>query len=135
MDSLMEAAPDALIGVDLSGRIALVNAACEALFGYERDELLGAPLETLVPEAARAAHHQQTAAFFTNPHTRAMGSVPNLSGRRQDGTSFPADIALSRVDTADGPLVIAAVRDMTHYLRVQEQRALLVRQVQVQPEL
>ena len=123
MDSLMEAAPDALIGVDLSGRIALVNAACEALFGYERDELLGAPLETLVPEAARAAHHQQTAAFFTNPHTRAMGSVPNLSGRRQDGTSFPADIALSRVDTADGPLVIAAVRDMTHYLRVQEQRA------------
>lgn len=122
-DALMEAAPDALIGVDSSGRIALVNAAGEALFGYERDDLLGAPLETLVPEVARAAHQQHAAAFFTNPHTRAMGSVPTLSGRRKDGTSFPADIALSQVDTADGPLVIAAVRDMTHYQRVQEQRA------------
>ncbi|HEY8882325.1 MAG TPA: PAS domain-containing protein, partial [Dermatophilaceae bacterium] len=112
-EGLLEAMPDALIGVDPSGAIRFVNHQAELLFGYDHDELVGQPLETLVPESLRTAHAAQRESYFSDPLTRALGSGLDLSGRRQDGTEIPVDISLSHLDTVDGPLVIASVRDMT----------------------
>jgi PAS domain S-box-containing protein len=111
--ALLEAAPDAIVGVNTDGRIVLVNSQTEALFGYPRDQLLGQPVEMLVPEAARAVHPHHRDGYFTHPITRPMGAGMELAGRRRDGSEFPAEISLSAIDTEDGPLVSAAVRDVT----------------------
>jgi len=112
-EGLLEAVPDALIGVDPSGAIRFANHNAELLFGYENDELVGQPLETLVPESLRTVHLAHRESFFPNSLTRSMGSGLDLSGRHRDGTKIPVDISLSHLDTVDGALVIASVRDMT----------------------
>ena len=112
-EGLLEAVPDALIAVDPSGAIRFVNHQAELLFGYDHDELVGQPLETLVPEWLRKTHAAQRESYFSDPLTRPLGSGLDLSGRHQDGTEIPVDISLSHLDTVDGPLVIASVRDMT----------------------
>ena len=111
--ALLEAAPDAMVGVDPSGRIVLVNGQTERLFGYARDELLGALVETLVPETARAIHPEHRRRYFEHPTTRPMGAGIELQGRRSDGSTFPAEISLSSIDTELGTLVTAAIRDVT----------------------
>jgi PAS domain S-box-containing protein len=121
-EDLLEAVPDALVGVDESGMIQFVNHQTESLFGYGRDELVGTPLETLVPESVRQAHVAHREGYTAAPRTRPMGTDLELSGRRADGTAFPVDIALSSMDTGDGMLVIAAVRDMTHHRSVEADR-------------
>jgi PAS domain S-box-containing protein len=113
LGSLLEAVPDALVGVDRSGVIRFVNRQAESLFGYDREDLIGASLEMLVPESARAVHPAHRESFAANPSIRPMGPGPRLTGRRQDGTEFPVDIALSPVSSGDRMLVIAAVRDMS----------------------
>jgi len=110
---LLEAAPDAMVCVDVDGRIALVNAQTERLFGYGRDELVGQPVEMLVPDAARDAHPGHRAGYVADPVPRPMGAGMELAGRRRDGTTFPAEISLSAIDTEQGILVSAAVRDVT----------------------
>ena len=112
-EGLLEAAPDAMIGVDRTGVIRFVNRQSESLFGYARDDLLGQPIETLVTESFMPAHPDHRAVYLANPETRAMGSGRELSGRRQDGTEFPVTISLSSIETEDGLMVIAAVRDIT----------------------
>ncbi len=112
-ESLLEAAPDAMLGVDASGAIQFVNRQTELLFGYSREELVGRPIETLVPESFRASHPKHRAGYFARPATRAMGAGLELTGRRKDGTAFPVDISLSAIETERGLLVTAAVRDMT----------------------
>jgi PAS domain S-box-containing protein len=114
-EGLLEAVPDALVGMDTAGVIRFVNHQTELLFGYDRDALVGAPIETLVPESVRQAHVSHRQAYDVKPRTRLLGTTPNLTGRRRDGTQFPVDIALSPWETQDGVLVIAAVRDMTAY--------------------
>ena len=110
---LLEAAPDATVCVDQDGRIVLVNAQAERLFGYAREELAGQPVEILVPDASKAAHSGLRAGYTADPRPRQMGAGVDLSGRRRDGTTFPAEIALSALDTDQGILVSAAVRDVT----------------------
>ena len=110
---LLEAAPDATVCVDQDGRIVLVNAQAERLFGYAREELAGQPVEILVPDASKAAHSGLRAGYAADPRPRQMGAGVDLSGRRRDGTTFPAEIALSALDTDQGLLVSAAVRDVT----------------------
>lgn len=110
---LLEAAPDAMLGVDGSGLIQLVNTQAEKLFGWTRNELLGRPIETLVPERARGTHREHRAGYFAEPVVRAMGAGIDLSARRKDGTEFPAEISLSSIETEDGLLVTAAVRDVS----------------------
>jgi PAS domain S-box-containing protein len=110
---LLEAAPDATVCVDSVGLIVLVNAQAERLFGYPREELAGQPVEILVPDAGKAAHPDLRAGYATDPQPRLMGAGLELSGRRRDGTTFPAEIALSALDTDQGLLVSAAVRDVT----------------------
>jgi PAS domain S-box-containing protein len=119
---LLEAAPDAMVCVDGDGRIALVNAQTERLFGYCRDALVGQPVEMLVPDDVRAMHPAHRAAYLADPRPRPMGAEMELAGRRRDGSTFPAEISLSAIDTDDGILITAAVRDVTERLEVQAER-------------
>jgi hypothetical protein len=112
-ESLLEAMPDGLVGVDPQGVIRFVNGRMESMFGYDRGDLVGVPIETLVPQSLRHVHSAHREDFNTAPVQRPMGSELILSGQRRDGTHFPVDIALSHSDTADGQLVVAAVRDVT----------------------
>jgi PAS domain S-box-containing protein len=114
---LLEAAPDAIVGVDQAGTIVIVNAQTEAIFGYRRDELVGQLVEILVPEGLRHRHPGHRQAYFHEPRTRAMGEGLDLVARRKDGSEFPAEISLSSIETEDGLLVTAAVRDVTEQKR------------------
>jgi PAS domain S-box-containing protein len=108
---MVEAALDAMVCVDAGGRIALVNAQTERLFGYPREDLVGRPVEILVPDAAKARHPGLRAGYAGD--TRPMGPGLELSGRRRDGTTFLAEISLSTIGAGRERLVSAAIRDVT----------------------
>src|SRR5438270_723107 len=99
---LLEAAPDAIVGIDAAGIIVLVNAQTERLFGYPRDELLGQPIEMLIPQSTRHRHPAHRRAYIGDPHPRPMGAGMELAGRRRDGSEFPAEISLSAIETESG---------------------------------
>ena len=119
--AMLDAAPDAMVGVSREGIIVMANTQTEALFGYERQELLGRPVELLIPDRVKAAHPGHRARYFSEPRTRPMGAGLDLAGRRADGTEFPAEISLSSMDTEDGVLALAAIRDTTDRKEVGEE--------------
>ena len=110
---LLEAAPDAMVIVDESGTISLVNSQTEKLFGYSRDELLGKSVDMLLPERYRPKHAAHRTDFFSAPRARAMGAGLELRGVRKGGEEFPVEISLSPLETDSGMLVTAAIRDVT----------------------
>jgi PAS domain S-box-containing protein len=116
---LLESAPDAIIGVNDVGVIVLMNAQAVRLFGYSRDELLGQPIELLVPESVRDLHPARREGYVGDPIPRPMGAGVELSARRKDGTEFPAEISLSAIDTEEGIVVSAAVRDVSDRKRAE----------------
>lgn len=112
-ETLFEQATDALVVVDKQGLIRRVNRRTEDLFGYARAELLGQPIETLLPERFHDAHRRHRAGYHAAPKFRAMGAGLELFARRKDGEQFAVDIMLSPLETEEGRVVLAAVRDIT----------------------
>jgi PAS domain S-box-containing protein len=111
-EKLLEAVPDALVGMDQKGEIRFVNRQTEALFGFDRDQLIGQPIETLVPESLWQIYTQHRKDYFADPRTRSSGLDVELSGRQRDGTDFPINVSMSTIDTGDVLLVITAVCDV-----------------------
>ena len=104
LEGFLEAAPDAIVVVDWSGHIVIVNQLAERLFGYSRQELLGMPIEGLVPQRFSEHHAGYRNDYFREPHTRPMGEGRELWGRRKDGSEFTVEISLSPLKTETGTL-------------------------------
>jgi PAS domain S-box-containing protein len=121
--SLFEFSPDAIIVTDQEGKIAEINGQVEKFFGYDRGELLGQPVETLIPERFRHAHPVHRKEYSAQARTRPMGIGLELYGRRKDGTEFPVDIMLSPVKTGGGKLVLSVIRDLSEKKRAEEELA------------
>jgi len=119
---LIESAPDAIVIVNEEGRIVLVNAQTELWFGYSRDELLGQPIELLVPERFRTHHQDYRRAYTENPVVRPMGVGLDLYARRKDGSDFPVEINLSPLETKKEKLVTSIIRDITARKCAEEER-------------
>ena len=111
--SMLETAPDAIVIVDESGHIVLVNSQTERLFGYSREDLIGAMVELLVPERFASGHPDLRNTFAADPHPRPMGVGLDLYARRKDGSEFPVEISLSPLETENGRLFSGAIRDVT----------------------
>ena len=109
----LEAAPDAVVIIDGDGEIVQVNSQTEKLFGYSREELLGRPLEILMPERFRGAHVGKRRTFTVEPNPRSMGRGLDLFGLRKDGREFPIDVSLSPLPPEAGILIASTIRDMT----------------------
>jgi protein-histidine pros-kinase len=117
---LLESAPDAMVIVDPAGRIVLVNSQAVQLFGWTREELLGQPVELLVPKRYGAAHVGHRAEFHGAPKARSMGLGLDLYGVRKDGSEFPVEISLSPIETEDGLFVSSAIRDASERRRIEQ---------------
>jgi PAS domain S-box-containing protein len=111
--TLLQASHDGVLAIDADGLIVLASRSVKALFGYEPEEIVGQPLEILVPEAARTEHEGHRRSFVEAGRPRPMGRGLALRGRRRDGTLFPVDVSLAPFPTAEGPYVGAFVRDIT----------------------
>ena len=134
---LLDLSPDALVVVDQAGTIVQANAQLAALFGCQLPDIVGHPLEILLPERLRTLHAAHRAHYFTAPQLRAMGAHLQLLGRRQDGSEFPLDISLRPVllDGGREVLAIAAVRDMSQQHRAERERVRLAERLHLQTEL
>ena len=128
---LLEAAADAIIAVDQDGKIVFANAQTERVFGYSRQELVGEVIEMLVPESSRKVHFWHRHSYFQRPEPRPMGVGMRLSAQRKDGSTFQAEISLGPLETSDGVLVSAAIRDVSERLEIEAERERLKTEAEV----
>jgi PAS domain S-box-containing protein len=120
--AFLELAPDAIVVADIGGHMLLVNHQTEVLFGYSRPELLGRPVEMLLPSRLTAVHEQHRADFLAAPHTRPMGTGLELFGQRQDGSEFPVEVSLSPLQLGDDLVVMGTIRDVTRRKLLERER-------------
>jgi PAS domain S-box-containing protein len=116
----VDSSPSGMLMVDAEGRIVLVNREIERLFGYTREELLGRPVELLIPEQSRALHPDYRSGFLAQPRARAMGAGRDLFGRRKDGSLVPVEIGLTPIVTEEGLFVISSIVDISARRRAEE---------------
>lgn len=121
-EQLLQSTPDAMVFVDRQARIVLLNAQLANLFGYTEEELIGRNLDSLIPERYRDGHRERVQKYFANPQVRGMGAELIIFGLRKDGSEFPADISLSPLQTEDGIVAVAAVRDITERKKTEDER-------------
>lgn len=126
----VEASPNGMIMVDQSGTIVLVNSETEKLFGYDRSELVGAPIEMLVPNRFRGDHPHERAAFFATPSKRRMGAARDLHGRRKSGEEIPVEIGLNPVITDNGVFVLSSIIDITERKNAENRQTLYARELE-----
>ncbi len=119
-EKLFEFSPDAIVVSDQEGKISEVNEQVGRFFGYSRSELLGQPVEILIPERFRASHPGRRADYAAHPRVRTMGAGLELYGRRKDGSEFPVDIMLGPVEAAKGRVVLSVIRDLTEKKEAEE---------------
>ena len=119
--NLLESAPDAMIIIDEQGKIAVVNAQTESMFGYSREELLGQTIELLLPDRLRAQHVSHRKDYARTPKLRPMGIGKDLLAKRSDGSEFPVEISLSPVTTGGGRFVSSVIRDVTRRKAMQDE--------------
>jgi PAS domain S-box-containing protein len=120
-EKLLHSAPDALVFVNNEGKIVMINARFEKMFGYDNEEIAGQGLEILIPERFRSKHHKHVADFFLNPGAHPMGSDFEIYALKKSGEEFPVDVNLSPLHTDEGLLITAAVRDITKRKQAEEQ--------------
>lgn len=128
---LLDAAPDAMVVVDSAGKIVFANTQTGAIFGHDRGMLVDQPVEVLIPESKRAAHHGHRAKYASDPKVRPMGAGLRLQGLRKDGSVFPVEISLSPLSMGGAHYTIAAIRDVSDRLRLEadERRQLVTRRL------
>jgi methyl-accepting chemotaxis protein len=120
---IVESASIGFVAIDRHGTIEMVNTQVEKLFGYRREELIGQPIEALVPPRFRTNHPSHRTGFFADPRARVMGVGRDLAGLRKDGSEFPIEIGLNSIKTDDGILAVAAVVDITERRRLEVELA------------
>jgi phosphoserine phosphatase RsbU/P len=130
---VVEGSPNAMVIVNQAGEIVLVNTQTERFFGYQRGDLLGQPVEILVPERFRRQHRSYLNRFLEKPQSRMMGVGRDLLARRKDGGEFPVEIGLSPINTAEETLVLSIIVDITDRKRAEEQLFTLSRVVEQSP--
>ena len=118
--AVFECAPDPILALDLSGKIIMANQQAAVVFGYSLDEMIGSPIELLVPTAIREQHVAVRDGFIKTPHARPMGAGLSLSARRKDGSEVPVDIMLSPIHTTEGDIILSIVRDITERRRAED---------------
>ena len=123
--SLVESAPDGILGVTEDGRILLVNAQAERMFGYTRETLIGRSVELLLPDSLREALVRLRATFAADPSPRLMSPDREVNARRQDGSIFPASVNLSALQLDEGRMIVAAARDISELRRAEKDRGVL----------
>jgi len=119
--NLLESAPDAMVIIDEQGKIAIVNRQAEQMFGYARQQMLGQPIEVLLPDRLRERHVAHRKGFVREPRLRPMGSGLDLVARRSDGSEFPVEISLSPVQSAGGRFISSVIRDVTRRKRMEDE--------------
>ena len=119
--TLLESAPDAMIIIDEQGKIAIMNAQAETMFGYSREEILGQRIEILLPARLKKQHVRHREEYSSDPKVRPMGAGRDLVARRSDGNEFPVEISLSPVMTGGGRFISSVIRDVTRRKRMQDE--------------
>ncbi len=131
---LLDSAPDGFVVVDEEGTIVLANHTTEQMFGYQRDELIGLPVHTLIPQRLQRVHQTHREAYVREPKVRPMGLGLDLVGCRKDGSEFALEISLSPLKTQDRTLFTAVVRDVTERKGLEDERKALAAELEAERE-